>query len=552
MISIYPSPETLFANNGIKILKPLKAVIRKEDNGDFYLDLRDDLENLDYYQSGNIIRVPTPWGNQCFRLKNPEIENKKINVRAQHLYFDSQNYIIKDSYVVDKNCNDALDHLNSATDITSPFTTLSDVPTVFSYRCVRKSLAEAVSDVIERWGGHLVRNNWNIEVRQNSGQDRGVNLEYGKNIINIQASEDWSNVVTKLMPVGKDGLLLEETWLEIDEQLYEIPYTKVVSFDQSAINQEDFSDGEGNIDEGAYQAALVSDLRTKGLNFLNENSMPKVNYSLDAYLKNISDVGDTIWVKHPKCKIDIITKVIALEFDVISQIITKVEFGNFKNNLKNLLNTIENKITEKVEVSEQNVTAKLEKELVEATNAIKDKLGASYVVYEGDKLLILDALPKEEAKNVIMINSGGIGFSSTGINGIFNSAWTISGELDMQNINVINLVADMIKGGTLKLGSSLNESGICELFDNENTLIVLLDKDGITINCSDGRTIKMNAEIGFCAYDTDGTTPIYWSNGDEFHMKKCVVEDEITIANGLRFIPISNSSNTGIGVVAMV
>jgi phage-related protein len=442
--------------------------------------------------------------------------------------------------------------LNSATDIPSPFSTLSDVPTIFSYRCVRKSLQEAVSDVIERWGGHLVRDNWNIEVRQTIGQDRGVNLVYGKNIVNITASEDWSNVVTKLMPVGKDGLILEEIWLILDEILYEIPYTKVVSFGQNEINQEDFTDGEGNIDEAAYQAALVSDLRTKGLNYLNQNCVSKVNYSLDAYLKNVSDIGDVVGVKHPKCKIDIITHVIALEFDVISQRITKVEFGNFKNNLKNLLNTVENKIVEKVETSEQNVTAKLEKELLEATNAIKDKLGASYVVYDGDKILIVDALPKEEAKNVIMINSGGIGFSSTGINGVFNSAWTIQGEMDMQNINVINLVADMIKGGTLKLGSNLNESGILELYDEQNTLIVLLDDNGITIFCSDGRTIKMNAEIGFCGYDIDGTTPMYWSNGDEFHMKNCVVENEITIANGLRFIPISNSLNTGIGVVAMV
>jgi phage-related protein len=112
--------------------------------------------------------------------------------------------------------------------------------------------------------------------------------------------------------------------------------------------------------------ALINDLMAKGLNYLNENSVPKVNYTLDAYLKNVSDVGDTIFVKHPKCKIDIITQVIALEFDVILQKITKVEFGNFKN----LLNTVENKITEKVEISEQNVTAKLEKELLEATNAI--------------------------------------------------------------------------------------------------------------------------------------------------------------------------------------
>jgi phage minor structural protein len=550
MISIYPPSETLFADNGLKILKPLKALIYKEDNSDYYLDLRDDLENLEYYQSGNIVKVPTPWGKQCFRLKNPQIENKKINVRARHLYFDSQNYIIKDSFVVDKNCNDALDHLNRATDVPTPFTTISDVPTIFSYRCVRKSLAEAVNDVIERWGGHLVRNNWQIEVRQNAGQDRGVNLVYGKNIVNITSDENWSSVCTKLMPVGKDGLLLDETWLSIDEQLYDIPYTKVVSFEQNEINQKDYSDGEGNVDEAAYQAALINDLRAKGLEYLNENSAPKVNYTLDAYLKNVSDVGDTIFVKHPKCRIDIITRVIALEFDVIRQQITKVEFGNFKNNLKNLLNTVENKITEKVEISEQNVTAKLEKELLEATNAIKDRFESSYVVYEKDQILILDAIPKETAQNVIRINSGGIGFSSTGINGIFNSAWTIDGTLDMQQINVINLVADLIKGGTLKLGNFSNQSGIMELYDESNTLICLMDKNGLTISCDDGRTIKINDEIGFCGYDAQGV-PVYWSNADEFHMKKCVVTNEVTISSRIKFLPITTDTNTGIGVVAM-
>ncbi|MDR1364517.1 MAG: hypothetical protein LBJ32_02685 [Oscillospiraceae bacterium] len=246
-----------------------------------------------------------------------------------------------------------------------------------------------------------------------------------------------------------------------------------------------------------------------------------------------------------------ITNVIAIEFDVIRQQITKIEFGNFKNNLKNLLNTVENKIIEKVETSEQNVTAKLGKELLQATNSIKDKLGSSYVIVEGDKILILDKLPKEEAVNVMIINSGGIGFSNTGINGTFISAWLIGGILDMQNINVINLVADMIKGGTLKLGSSLHESGILELYDESNTLIFQFDQNGITIYCDDGRIIKLNDKVGLCGYDSDGT-PAFWSNIDEFYMRKCVVESELTISEKLKFIPIITDSNTGIGVVAII
>jgi len=85
-------------------------------------------------------------------------------------------------------------------------------------------------------------------------------------------------------------------------------------------------------------------------------------------------------------------------------------------------------------------------------------------------------------------------FSRTGINGIFNSAWTIFCEMNMQNINVINLVADLIKGGTLKLGSNLNESGIIELYDTS------VDRDGITAYCKDGRMIKLNADVGFIGH----------------------------------------------------
>ena len=136
-----------------------------------------------------------------------------------------------------------------------------------------------------------------------------------------------------------------------------------------------------------------------------------------------------------------------------------------------------------------------------------------------------------------MINSGGIGFSQTGINGIFNSSWTIDGTLDMQKINVINLVCDLIKGGTLRLGNNMNSSGLMELYNGANTLICQIDKDGITMFCHDGRSVKINAEDGFVGYAANGEK-IYWVSESNFHMKKSVVEDEITIANGLRFIPI--------------
>ena len=151
MIKIFSPTDKMFSSNGDVVIQPLKAKVHKEDNGDYYLDLETGLEYVDYLVEGNIVVASTPQGDQAFRITNPTKTKSKITVKAWHVFYDSENYLIVDSYVVDKNCNDALDHLNSATEPQSPFTTISDVGTSNSYRCVRTSLYEAISTVLERW-----------------------------------------------------------------------------------------------------------------------------------------------------------------------------------------------------------------------------------------------------------------------------------------------------------------------------------------------------------------------------------------------------------------
>lgn len=556
MISVYPSNERNFADNGIKVLKPLEAIITKEDNGNYYIDLKDNVSNLQYYQAGMIIRANTPWGYQCFRLTNPDIQNNVLDVRGYHLYYDIANYLIADSYVVEKNCNAALDHLKQGCDVEPPFTLTSDITRINSYRCVRNTLEEALKVVIERWGGHLVRDNWSIEIRNSIGQDRGVNLVYGRDITSISQTENWDDVITKILPVGKDGITLPEIYIELEDELYDIPYSKIISFDQSEINQEDYVDEDGNADVESYTEALLTDLRNKANEYLENNKLPKVNYSVNTYITDISDIGDTIYVKHPRCKIDLITNVIAIEYDCILNKYTRIEFGNFREKLQDLMTKITNKVENEVNQIQEVRYAKLENELQTATNKIWGAMGSSYVLYDGSKILVVDTLPKENATNVIMINNGGIGFSNTGINGTFRSAWTIDGTLDMQNINVINLVADMIKGGTLKLGSNLNESGIIELYDESNRLISTFDKNGLIFYCDDNSYIKINPEVGFAGYNAQNVKT-YWVDGDEFHQRKSVVEEEITIASKIREIPITITNNgtivnDGIGYVPLL
>lgn len=548
MIKLFNTTDTLFSSNGDKVIIPLRAKIHKEDNGSFYLDLDADLSYVNDLTANRIIVANTPQGEQAFRITNVEQTRKKISLKAYHVFYDTKNYLIQDSYVVNQDCNYALDHLNSATDNGSPFTTISDITTINSYRCVRKSLYEAIQTILERWGGHLVRNNFTIGIRANIGQDNGVTVRYAKNLKEINVEYNWDNVCTKLMPVGKDGLLLDELYVYSDTQ-YDIPYTKCVSFDQSSIEQDNYTD------EDAYNQALINDLFSQAQNYVNQNCIPKVNYKLKANLEKITDIGDTVQVEDERLGLTLLTNVIAYDYDCILEKYIELEFGNFEQKLSGLVNSITTQTQTAIEENNATIQVTLSRELAQATDTIMSALGSSYVIYEGDKILVVDTLPKEEATNVLMINNGGIGFSNTGINGTFASAWTIDNVLNMEQINVINLSANLIKGGTLKLGSNLNQNGNLEVYDEANNLVAQMDNNGLKMFGVDGSYVLMNNTVGFAGYDRLGNQ-IYWVSKDEFHMKKSVVEEEITLCNKMRFIPITlydnnnNITNDGIGLVS--
>lgn len=553
MIRIFGSTDNVFTSNGDVVLNAAKAKITKQDNGDYYLSLEVGIQYADYMVSGNIVVAATPQGAQAFRLSDITKKSTKITAKAWHVFYDTENYLIADSYVVDSNCNDTLDHLNSATEPQSEFTTLSDVQTVDSYRCVRESLYNAIQTVIERWGGHLVRDNFKIEIRDSIGVDNGVTVRYRKNLKELTCDENWDSVVTKLLPVGKDGLLLNDQdtsasiYVTSDTQ-YPIPYTKTVSFSQDDINEEDYQGSDGKTDETKYRAALVQDLREQAQAYVDENCIPKVNYTLKANLEKITDIGDAVEVIDERLGVHILTNVIGFEYDCILGKYTEIEFGNFKQTLDGFASSVESSAEKTAEKVVTSAVKGIEK-------GITESMTTSYVIYDGTRIMVLDALPKENARNVILINNNGIAFSDSGISGTFKSAWSIDGTLNMQEINVINLICDMIKGGTLKLGAALNQSGKIELYNNANKLVCTLDKNGLIMYATSGGYVVLNADVGLVGYDSIGN-PIYWVADDEFHMARAVVENDLTLGGKMRFIPITitdsngNVTNDGVGIVA--
>ena len=347
MIKLFKESDTVYKTNGEVVINATKCRVYNEDGGEFKLSLTCPISYSKYIENNYIIVVPTPAGEQPFRIYEIEKSQNKIDISARHITYDSMNYVIPDSYAVDKTCQGAMEHFNEATDNPSPFSVYSDIEDINTLRVVRKSLYEAINEVNERWGGHIVRDMFSISNLSQIGRDNGITIEYRKNLQSITATYDFSGVCTKLLPVGRDGTLLDTLYVYAPVQ-YDIPHTKVVDFEQD-MEKDDYPSEE------AYIAALKADLLTQATDYVNIYCYPSVNYSLKGKPEKVTDIGDVIKVKDERLGIDILTQVISYEFDCITETYKSLEFGNFTDSLSNLMSNISTSTNETVNKAIQNL-----------------------------------------------------------------------------------------------------------------------------------------------------------------------------------------------------
>lgn len=333
MIRVFGASDTLFNTNGDYVLKPYKAIVHEEDNGDFYLTLECGLEYIDAFVEGNIVVIDNYQGamTQAFRINNVTKTKHKVTAKCWHVFYDAKNIITWEAGTTYNSISTALAGVNSHT-ITaqSPFTvSTTGSYSSGSYKSTRKTLHDAFMEIASIWGAHVVRTNWSVVMAKTIGQDRGMNIEYGKNIKEITSEEDWSAVVTKLLPVGKDGILLnavhpaDSIFITTPDVQYPIDYAKEINFTQDDIIESDYAT------ETEYLQALVADLYDQGRNYVWDNEYPKVNYTLKAYIDREIRMGDTIKVIDKRIGADLLTEVIGYEWDCITRRFTEITFGNF-------------------------------------------------------------------------------------------------------------------------------------------------------------------------------------------------------------------------------
>lgn len=321
MICIYDSKESNFNNNGLVVLNDtISCNIIEELNGQYELELEypiDDRGKWQYLVEENIIKAD----GQLFRIYHKIKTLTAIKINARHIFYDLLDNFLEDVRPTNLNGAGALDWILNNTQYPHRFASISDVQTVATKYFVRKNVVEAImgqDGIIANWGGELVRDNFTIKLLQARGADRGVLVAYGKNIVGIEETLDIDDICTRLMPVGKDGLLLPEKYIDS-------PY--INNFSHPKIRVQEFSDIGIDEENGITEEIAITQLRQVAQEYMlnNKIDIPQFNYKIDfielskteeyknyAVLERVY-LGDTVTIKHSKLGINLKAKVIKIK-----------------------------------------------------------------------------------------------------------------------------------------------------------------------------------------------------------------------------------------------
>lgn len=161
--------------------------------------------------------------DQPFRIYKivPTLEN--ITVYARHIFYDLMDNMVSEYKPGDNATGaQAFAGLAGATLSEHEFTFYSDVDAkAEDVEIIDKNPAEAILDsegLIEAYGGELARDWWDVYLAKRVGEETGIQIREGKNLLGISYSIDTTNVATRIIPKGEDAdgkpLYLPEKFVE--------------------------------------------------------------------------------------------------------------------------------------------------------------------------------------------------------------------------------------------------------------------------------------------------------------------------------------------------
>lgn len=484
---LYKADATNFASYGIGALPDtISCEVTEERNGAYECVVKYPVTGMNYSEikRERIIKAkPSDTGSpQAFRIYRVTTPiNGIVKIYAQHISYDLaaiatpqwESTPITPQLAIEEVFDNALTphRFTFQTDYTEAKAFAVSKP-----KSLRAVLGGEEGSVLSLWGGEFEWDNFKVIHHQGRGHNNGVVIEYGKNLTKFEHDSDISDVYTDLLPYAvtedEEG---NETVITLAEQILQIGKT---TLSQRKTLIKDFTDSFG------IDAVITEDLlREKAQKYLENNPLgmetPTLTISFEALWKQPEYAAvlervalcDTVTVRHSELGISEHVKVIKTVYDTLAEKYVSITLGSAKASLLSTISDTAQSVDNIVQKVDR-FPSLMQSAINSATKLITGQKGG-YVVLHGDEtgqpyeLLVLDIPNIADAVNVWRWNVGGLGFSSNGYNGPYETAITSDGQIVADFITSGSLVANIIKAGVL---SSVDGSSYWNLETGEVVL----------------------------------------------------------------------------------
>lgn len=344
MIEIYLKTNTNYEMNGDITLTPISCTYKASEHLVTLEHPIDDIGRWKYIDYENVISVEAGGKKKLYRIFNVVKSLYSITAYARPLFFDLIDNVLLDVRPTLKNGEEALNIILEGTG----FTGHSNISIVNTSYYVRKNIVEAIlgndeNSFLNRWGGEVLLDNFDIYINDKIGSDNGVRVELGYNLNEIEEDINIEEVATRIIPTGYNGIMLDGSTPWIDSPLikkYTKPKMRVINFDDVKVKESEADEEGFNTIEEARQELV------KRCNKLYEEGIdkPSVNYKIDMinlanttaykdYIKLVTvNEGDTVTCYIPGLDIDVKARVIDYEKDIMTGEYISLELGNAISN----------------------------------------------------------------------------------------------------------------------------------------------------------------------------------------------------------------------------
>lgn len=482
----------------------IKCEVTEERNGAYELEMEypitgahfDDIELRDIiWAKPNYADAP-----QAFRIyfMSTPIEGV-VTITARHLIYDLSGIPVAPFTATSASaaCAGLLSHAL----VESPFQIGTQIGTIADFKVdvpssVRSWFGGKEGSLIDVYGGEWAYDNYTATLKAARGQDRGVVIRYGKNLIDFEQENNCEEVYTGVLAYWADdeGRQVRTNIINVAG---DYSFRRILVLDLSA-----------EYEEQPTKAQLTARAQT----YIEANNIgvPKVNITLDwvqtSELDDRVDLCDTVLVKFELIGVSAKAKCISTTWDVLKDRYSRIEFGDPKTNITDTIAGMQ----EAEKKQETSVSNAMLRAIANATALITGNEGGYVVLRDGDgdgypdELLVMNTPDVETATSVWRFNKSGLGFSGSGYGGPYGLAMTADGQivadfitagtLSAVDIDGVNITGSDITGGTVT-GATLSNGGTFEVTDDGiMTLTIENMSKGFTIKNAAGTTYtKMTA-----------------------------------------------------------